>query len=69
MIVSESDYGLSDENDEQTLYDKPLLAAKSQMTQSEKKKHGLKVAVQDGNGSPMVRNNGQSPTTTDNSVA
>jgi hypothetical protein len=33
------------------------------------KTRALKVPVQDSNGSPMLRNNGQSPTTTDNSVA
>jgi hypothetical protein len=33
------------------------------------KTRGLKVPVQDSNGSPMLRNSGQSPTTTDNSVA
>jgi len=33
------------------------------------KTRGLKVPVQDSNGSPMLRNNGQSPTTTENSVA
>lgn len=60
VIVSESDYDVSDENGEQTLYDKPLLTSKSRR---------LKVPVQDSNGSPMLRNNGQSPTTTDNSVA
>ena len=69
MIVSESDYELSDENGEQTLYDKPLLAAKSQTNPSGKKSRGLKVPIQDSNGSPMLRNNGQSPTNTDNSVA
>jgi hypothetical protein len=33
------------------------------------KTRALKVPVQDSNGSPMLRNNGQSPTTTDNSLA
>ena len=69
MIISESDCDVSDENGEQTLYDKPLLTAKLQMSSPIGKNRGLKVPVQDSNGSPMLRNNGQSPTTTDNSVA
>jgi hypothetical protein len=66
MIMSESDNDLSDE---QTLYDKPLLTSKLQINSPTVKTRQLKVAVQDNNGSPMLRDNGQSPTTTDNSVA
>jgi hypothetical protein len=69
VIISGSDCDVSDENGEQTLYDKPLLAAKLQLSSPSAKSRGLKVPVQDSNGSPMLRNNGQSPTTTDNSVA
>ncbi|CAF1062140.1 unnamed protein product [Adineta ricciae] len=69
LIISESDCDVSDEHGEQTLYDKPLLTAKLQMSSSFGKNRGLKVPVQDSNGSPMLRNSGQSPTTTDNSVA
>ncbi len=69
LIISESDCDVSDENGEQTLYDKPLLTAKLQMNSPTTKTRALKVPVQDSNGSPMLRNNGQSPTTTDNSVA
>ena len=69
MIISESDCDVSDEHGEQTLYDKPLLTAKLQMSPPISKNRGLKVPVQDSNGSPMLRNSGQSPTTTDNSVA
>ncbi len=64
--MSESDNDLSDE---QTLYDKPLLTSKLQINSPTVKTRQLKVAVQDNNGSPMLRDNGQSPTTTDNSVA
>ncbi|CAF0871946.1 unnamed protein product [Adineta steineri] len=68
VIISESD--MSDEHGEQTLYDKPLLTAKLQMgSPNTMKNRGLKVPVQDSNGSPMLRKNGQSPPTTDNSVA
>ena len=63
IIMSESDYELSDE---QTLYEKPFLTA--QITPTVKTR-GLKFPVQDSNGSPMVPFNGQSPNTTDNSVA
>lgn len=66
LVVSESDYDLSDE---QTLYDKPLLTAKFQSNSPSKKNRELKVPVQDSNGSPMLRAHGQSPTTTDQSVA
>lgn len=66
IIHSESDYDLSDE---QTLYDKPLLTAKFQTNSPSKKNRDLKVPVQDSNGSPMLRAHGQSPTTTDQSVA
>ncbi len=66
VIISESDCDVSDE---ETLYDKPLLTAKLEMNTPTVKTRGLKVPVQDSNGSPMLRNNGQSPTTTDNSVA
>ena len=65
IILSESDL-----SDEQTLYDKPLLAAKLQINSPTSNKHReLKVPVQDSNGSPMLRLHGQSPTTTDQSVA
>jgi hypothetical protein len=64
--MSESDYDLSDE---QTLYDKPLLTAKLQTNIPTVKTRGLRFPVQDSNGSPMVPFNGQSPNTTDNSVA
>jgi hypothetical protein len=66
IIMSESDYDLSDE---QTLYDKPLLTAKLQTNSPTVKTRGLKFPVQDSNGSPMLQFNGQSPTTTDQSVA
>lgn len=70
LVISGSDYELSDENGEQTLYDKPLLASKLKIeSPSTPKSRQLRVPVQDSNGSPMLRNNGQSPTTTDNSVA
>ena len=70
VVLSESDYDVSDENGEQTLYDKPLLTAKVQVKSSaNSKSRGLKVPVQDNNGSPMVRNTDQSPATTDNSLA
>lgn len=39
------------------------------MTTPTVKTRGLKVSVQDSNGSPILRTNGQSPTGTDNSVA
>jgi hypothetical protein len=65
VIQSESDCN----SDEQTLYDKPLLTSKTQIYSPTIKNRGLKVPVQDSNGSPMLGNNGQSPTTTDNSVA
>ncbi|UJR37839.1 hypothetical protein I4U23_030529 [Adineta vaga] len=69
LIISESDCDVSDEHGEQTLYDKPLLTAKLQMNSPTNKNRELKVPVQDSNGSPMLRNKGQSPSTTDNSVA
>ena len=59
----------SDGSDEQTLYDKPLLTAKLAMNSPTVKTRGLKVPVQDSNGSPMLPVNGQSPTTTDQSIA
>jgi len=65
IVLSESDYN----SDEQTLYDKPLLAAKNSINSSGMKHRGLKVSVEDSNGSPMLKNNGQSPVTTDNSLA
>ena len=69
VIISASDDDGSDENGEQTLYDKPLLTAKSRLESPSIKRRALKVPVQDGNGSPMLYVNGQSPTTTDHSVA
>ncbi|CAF2731114.1 unnamed protein product [Rotaria sp. Silwood2] len=69
IVISESDNDQSDENGEQTLYDKPLLTAKSQTNSPKIKSRGLKVAVQDSNGSPMLGNNRQSPMTSEHSIA
>ncbi|CAF0992232.1 unnamed protein product [Rotaria sp. Silwood1] len=69
LIISESENDQSDENGEQTLYDKPLLTAKSQINSPKIKSRGLKVAVQDSSGSPMLRDNRQSPMTSEHTIA
>lgn len=66
VVVSDSD---GDMSDEQTLYDKPLLAAKIDVNTPTIKTRGLKASTQDSKGSPMLRSNEQSATATDNSVA
>ncbi|CAF0943448.1 unnamed protein product [Rotaria sordida] len=69
LIVSESDDNQSDENGEQTLYDKPLLTATSKMNVTKIKSRGLKVAVQDSNVSPVLGNNRQSSITSEHHIA
>ncbi|CAF4519672.1 unnamed protein product, partial [Rotaria magnacalcarata] len=54
IVISASDQ--SDENGEQTLYDKPLLTAKASMNSPNLRNRGLTVAVQDSNGIPVCDN-------------
>ncbi|CAF4358617.1 unnamed protein product [Rotaria socialis] len=54
IVISASDQ--SDENGEQTLYDKPLLTAKANMNSPKLRNRGLTVAVQDSNGIPVCDN-------------
>lgn len=69
MVVSESDNDLSDTNGEQTLYDKPLLAAKYNSNLSSTKSRGFRVPVQDSTDSPKIRKPGQTTPINDSSVA
>ena len=68
-IISESDNSLPDGNDEQTLYDKPLLTSKPRMNSSTIKSNRLKISVQDSNASSMLHDNQPSSTTFAHAVA